>query len=134
MDLLRDRLSFADEGESHSSSSSTVFQSFTSEEEEGMEGSGGEETCAMEGYQILITVDKAKRTLRLTDMGIGMTKDDLVSRLALFDKSSVEFSEDAAKISQVDAFGIGCVLWRKARFGASFCDKLDFRGEQARVG
>ena len=64
-------------------------------------------------YHILVEADKENRTLTITDNGIGMTKDELVSHLGTIAKSgSKEFIEKIEKENTPDVdiigqFGVG---------------------------
>merc|ERR1711968_350283 len=63
--------------------------------------------------EIKVTVDKAAKTLRITDRGVGMTKDDLVKNLGTIAKSGTsKFLEtigkgDTADMSLIGQFGVG---------------------------
>ncbi|MCK9471798.1 MAG: molecular chaperone HtpG [Bacilli bacterium] len=65
-------------------------------------------------YKIFLEADKKKRTLTITDNGIGMTYDDLVNSLGTIAKSgSLEFMENLKKskekesIDIIGQFGVG---------------------------
>ena len=64
-------------------------------------------------YQILVEADKDARTLTITDNGVGMTKDELISHLGTIAKSgSKEFIEKIEKENTPDVdiiglFGVG---------------------------
>ncbi len=66
-----------------------------------------------DNYEILIETDKEARTLTITDNGVGMTKEELVSHLGTIAKSgSKEFLEQIEKESTPDVdiigqFGVG---------------------------
>lgn len=68
---------------------------------------------ACDEYQILIEADRANRTLTITDNGIGMTKEELVSHLGTIAKSgSKEFLEQiqndkAPEVDIIGQFGVG---------------------------
>ncbi len=68
---------------------------------------------AADEYQILIEADKDARTLTITDNGIGMTKEELVSHLGTIAKSgSKEFLEKIEKektpdVDIIGQFGVG---------------------------
>ena len=64
-------------------------------------------------YQILVEADRINRTLTITDNGIGMTKEELVSHLGTIAKSgSKEFLEQiqndkAPEVDIIGQFGVG---------------------------
>lgn len=64
-------------------------------------------------YQILVEADKENRTLTITDNGVGMTKEELISHLGTIAKSgSKEFLEKIEKENTPDVdiigqFGVG---------------------------
>ncbi|MDR1754459.1 MAG: molecular chaperone HtpG [Eubacterium sp.] len=65
-------------------------------------------------FEINIVVDKDKRTITLTDNGIGMTKDELEQNLGIIAKSgSLQFKNDIAEdknaedLSVIGQFGVG---------------------------
>lgn len=68
---------------------------------------------AADAYEILVEADKEKRTLTITDNGIGMTKEDLVEHLGTIAKSgSKEFLEKIEKektpdVDIIGQFGVG---------------------------
>ena len=68
---------------------------------------------AADAYEILVEADKEKRTLTITDNGIGMTKEDLVEHLGTIAKSgSKEFLEKIEKektpdVGIIGQFGVG---------------------------
>lgn len=68
---------------------------------------------ATDAYEILVEADKEKRTLTITDNGIGMTKEDLVEHLGTIAKSgSKEFLEKIEKektpdVDIIGQFGVG---------------------------
>ena len=68
---------------------------------------------ACDEYQILIEADRTNRTLTITDNGIGMTKEELVSHLGTIAKSgSKEFLEQiqndkAPEVDIIGQFGVG---------------------------
>ena len=68
---------------------------------------------AADAYEILVEADKEKRTLTITDNGIGMTKEDLVEHLGTIVKSgSKEFLEKIEKektpdVGIIGQFGVG---------------------------
>lgn len=62
--------------------------------------------------EIRVAYDAEARTLTLTDSGIGMTKEDLVSNLGTVARSGTTkfmdaLQEGAAEISQIGMFGVG---------------------------
>jgi len=62
--------------------------------------------------EIRVAYDAEARTLTITDSGIGMTKDDLVSNLGTVARSGTtkfmdSLQEGAADISQIGMFGVG---------------------------
>ncbi len=68
-------------------------------------------TFRKEDYYIKITHDKAKRTLRIEDTGIGMTKAELEDNLGVIAKSgSLDFkqaNETEKDYSLIGQFGVG---------------------------
>lgn len=62
-------------------------------------------------FYIKIEVDKSKRTIKITDNGIGMTADELENNLGVIAKSgSMDFKETADKtedINIIGQFGVG---------------------------
>ncbi len=68
-------------------------------------------TFRKEDYYIKITADKAKRTLRIEDTGIGMTKAELEDNLGVIAKSgSLDFkqaNETEKDYSLIGQFGVG---------------------------
>lgn len=68
---------------------------------------------AANAYEILVEADKEKRTLTITDNGIGMTKEDLIEHLGTIAKSgSKEFLEKIEKektpdVDIIGQFGVG---------------------------
>ena len=68
---------------------------------------------AADAYEILVEADQEKRTLTITDNGIGMTKEDLVEHLGTIAKSgSKEFLEKIEKektpdVDIIGQFGVG---------------------------
>ena len=67
-------------------------------------------TTKKEDYQILLELDKANRTLTLTDNGIGMTKEELEENLGTIARSgSLDFKKDnkAEDIDIIGQFGVG---------------------------
>lgn len=68
---------------------------------------------AADAYEILVEADKEKRTLTITDNGIGMTKEDLIEHLGTIAKSgSKEFLEKIEKektpdVDIIGQFGVG---------------------------
>ena len=67
-------------------------------------------TTKKEDYQILLELDKANRTLTLTDNGIGMTKKELEENLGTIARSgSLDFKKDnkAEDIDIIGQFGVG---------------------------
>lgn len=69
---------------------------------------------AINGYEIRITTDKEKRTLTISDNGIGMNYDDIVNNLGTIAKSgSKEFIEKLSKeenkgdLDIIGQFGVG---------------------------
>lgn len=66
-------------------------------------------------YEILISIDKDKRTLTISDNGIGMTKEELINSLGTIAKSgSLEFleklkdtKEKPSDIDIIGQFGVG---------------------------
>jgi molecular chaperone HtpG len=62
-------------------------------------------------YQILIDYDKEKRTLTITDNGIGLTEEELVNNLGTIAKSgSAEFQaalEEKSDLEIIGQFGVG---------------------------
>lgn len=68
----------------------------------------------VDDYKIFLEVDKKKRTLTITDNGLGMNYDDLVSSLGTIAKSgSLEFLENIKKsknkneVEIIGQFGVG---------------------------
>ena len=75
---------------------------------------GGLNGMTREDFKIEIEVDKDKRTLTISDNGIGMTKDELENNLGVIAKSgSQDFknenkdSADKGDISIIGQFGVG---------------------------
>jgi len=68
-------------------------------------------TFRKEDYYIKITADKAKRTLRIEDTGIGMTKAELEDNLGVIAKSgSLDFkqvNETEEDYNLIGQFGVG---------------------------
>ena len=68
---------------------------------------------AADAYEIFVEADQEKRTLTITDNGIGMTKEDLVEHLGTIAKSgSKEFLEKIEKektpdVDIIGQFGVG---------------------------
>jgi len=64
-----------------------------------------------DGFKINISVDKDKRTLRIFDNGIGMTKEEMESNLGTIAKSgSLKFKDDMETKEEIDIigqFGVG---------------------------
>jgi len=64
-------------------------------------------------YEIRLDVNKKKRTIKVTDNGIGMTHDDLVNNLGTIAKSgTLEFlkslkKEEAKNVDLIGQFGVG---------------------------
>ena len=65
-------------------------------------------------YEIFLEINKKKRTLTITDNGIGMTKDELIDSLGTIAKSgSLEFMSklkdktDKEKVEIIGQFGVG---------------------------
>ncbi len=72
--------------------------------------SAGNTGLAKEDFFILIEADKGARTLKLTDNGCGMTKDELTKNLGTIAESgTLKFrAEDAAKDAEIiGQFGVG---------------------------
>ncbi len=67
-------------------------------------------TELMTDYNILIELDEEKRTITITDNGIGLTEEELVSNLGTIARSgSKEFSDslDESDIEIIGQFGVG---------------------------
>ena len=68
---------------------------------------------AADEYQILVEADKDNRTLTITDNGVGMTKEELISHLGTIAKSgSKEFiekieSDNTPDVDIIGQFGVG---------------------------
>ncbi|MCK5242223.1 molecular chaperone HtpG [bacterium] len=64
------------------------------------------------GWQIKITVDKEKSTLTLSDNGIGMTHDELITNLGTIAKSGTKeflaaLQQDKNNVNLIGKFGVG---------------------------
>ncbi len=72
---------------------------------------GGESGKTRDDFFIKIDVDKEKRTLKISDNGIGMTKEELEKNLGTIAKSgSFEFKNNKEKIDDINIigqFGVG---------------------------
>ena len=66
-----------------------------------------------DSYEILVEADKEEKTLSITDNGVGMTKEELVSHLGTIAKSgSKEFiekieNENTPDVDIIGQFGVG---------------------------
>eukprot|EP00986_Skeletonema_menzelii_P004752 scaffold1665_cov149-Skeletonema_menzelii.AAC.2 len=100
-------------------------------------GSSDQESIPLE---IRITTDEAANTLTITDTGIGMTKEEMVSNLGTIARSGskafvheMNLKAQGADPSDVDPFGEGII----GRFGVGFysgfmvSDKVDVRSKSA---
>jgi len=90
--------------------------------------------------EIRITTDEAANTLTITDTGIGMTKDEMISNLGTIARSGskafvqeMQLKAQGADPNDVDPFGQGII----GRFGVGFysgfmvADKVDVRSKSA---
>ena len=70
-------------------------------------------------FNIFIAIDKAKRTLTISDNGIGMTKEELENNLGTIAKSgSLDFKNENKKKEDIDIigqFGVGFYGCRSSR-------------------
>ena len=100
-------------------------------------GSSDQESIPLE---IRITTDEAANTLTITDTGIGMTKEEMVSNLGTIARSGskafvheMNLKAQGADPNDVDPFGEGII----GRFGVGFysgfmvSDKVDVRSKSA---
>eukprot|EP00573_Skeletonema_grethae_P000576 CAMPEP_0201690396 /NCGR_PEP_ID=MMETSP0578-20130828/3839_1 /ASSEMBLY_ACC=CAM_ASM_000663 /TAXON_ID=267565 /ORGANISM="Skeletonema grethea, Strain CCMP 1804" /LENGTH=745 /DNA_ID=CAMNT_0048175371 /DNA_START=1 /DNA_END=2238 /DNA_ORIENTATION=+ len=100
-------------------------------------GSGDQESIPLE---IRITTDEAANTLTITDTGIGMTKEEMVSNLGTIARSGskafvheMNLKAQGADTNDIDPFGEGII----GRFGVGFysgfmvSDKVDVRSKSA---
>eukprot|EP00574_Skeletonema_japonicum_P003577 CAMPEP_0201714254 /NCGR_PEP_ID=MMETSP0593-20130828/811_1 /ASSEMBLY_ACC=CAM_ASM_000672 /TAXON_ID=267983 /ORGANISM="Skeletonema japonicum, Strain CCMP2506" /LENGTH=744 /DNA_ID=CAMNT_0048203519 /DNA_START=21 /DNA_END=2255 /DNA_ORIENTATION=- len=100
-------------------------------------GSGDQESIPLE---IRITTDEAANTLTITDTGIGMSKEEMVSNLGTIARSGskafvheMNLKAQGADANDVDPFGEGII----GRFGVGFysgfmvSDKVDVRSKSA---
>ena len=71
----------------------------------------GDTGLSREDFSIRIDLDKAARTMTITDNGVGMTKEELSENLGVIAKSgSLQFKQEAEKKEDVDIigqFGVG---------------------------
>lgn len=71
----------------------------------------GEEGPSREEYEIRITLDKEKRTLTVSDNGIGMNAEDMEANLGVIAASDSakfnELKEDASVADLIGRFGVG---------------------------
>eukprot|EP00577_Skeletonema_sp_RCC1716_P008251 CAMPEP_0113389614 /NCGR_PEP_ID=MMETSP0013_2-20120614/9721_1 /TAXON_ID=2843 ORGANISM="Skeletonema costatum, Strain 1716" /NCGR_SAMPLE_ID=MMETSP0013_2 /ASSEMBLY_ACC=CAM_ASM_000158 /LENGTH=746 /DNA_ID=CAMNT_0000272703 /DNA_START=80 /DNA_END=2320 /DNA_ORIENTATION=- /assembly_acc=CAM_ASM_000158 len=102
-------------------------------------GSGGDQESIP--LEIRITTDEASNTLTITDTGIGMTKEEMVSNLGTIARSGSKAfvhemnlkAQGADPTTDVDPFGEGII----GRFGVGFysgfmvSDKVDVRSKSA---
>ena len=61
-------------------------------------------------FKISITADKEKRTLTVSDNGIGMTAEELESNLGVIESGSLQFKEGYGRSQDLDIigqFGVG---------------------------
>ena len=86
--------------------------------------------------EIRITTDEASGTLTITDTGIGMTKEEMVSNLGTIARSgSKAFVKEMQSANQEDALGQGII----GKFGVGFysgfmvSDKVDVRSKPAKA-
>lgn len=90
--------------------------------------------------EIRITTDEATNTLTITDTGIGMTRDEMMSNLGTIARSGskafleeMKHKEDVKDNSDIDPFGNGII----GKFGVGFysgfmvADKVDVRSKSA---
>eukprot|EP00984_Skeletonema_dohrnii_P019491 scaffold9326_cov96-Skeletonema_dohrnii-CCMP3373.AAC.1 len=103
-------------------------------------GSGGDQESSIP-LEIRITTDEASNTLTITDTGIGMTKEEMVSNLGTIARSGSKAfvhemnlkAQGADPTTDVDPFGEGII----GRFGVGFysgfmvSDKVDVRSKSA---
>src|SRR3712207_7419873 len=52
-----------------------------------------------DNYYIKVDIDKENRTLKISDTGIGMTKDELDDNLGVIDRKSTRLNSSHANIS-----------------------------------
>ena len=120
----------------HVQATGTLSGSSSSSTEEG----GGEEGSTNIPLEIRITTDEASNTLTITDTGIGMTKDEMISHLGTIARSGskafvkeMQLKEVQQDTTDPDPFGQGII----GRFGVGFysgfmvSDKVDVRSKSA---